>query len=230
MDDFPKTLAESLVRALGALSNVVRDEAATIQGKDGKPGYSYRYADLGGLLTGVRPVLASQGLAITQGVTNDGRQVSVTTTILHWSGESMTTEALSLPGAGTPQAVGSAITYARRYQLMAVLGLASDDDDGQQAAATPYVERHVEPPAANPEREAAIEVFEAIRALSVDDKKVYSEWVKSFEHPAATVPAMTADAAWRETVAKKVTEIAVGFSADDPNDPLEPVQGELVSS
>lgn len=223
------TFAASLVAALGELTNVVRDEAANIPGKDGRQGYSYRYADLGGLLSGVRPILAKHGLAITQGVTNDGRQVAVTTTILHVSGESMVTDPLTLPGAGTPQAVGSAITYARRYQLMAVLGLASDDDDGQQAAATPYVERQlVAPPLDNPERVAAVAVFESIRDMSADDKAVYSEWIKSFDHPPATVPAMTGNASWRQQVADKVAEITSGFVADDPNNPLEPVQTELV--
>lgn len=222
------TFATALVAALGELVNVTRGEEANIPGKDGKAGYKYRYADLGDLLTGVRPILAKHGLAITQGVTNDGRSVAVVTTILHESGGSMVSEPLTLPGAGTPQAVGSAITYARRYQLMAVLGLASDDDDGQQAAQTPYVERAQAP--IDPEREAAMDVFRSVRELEPNDKAEYAKWINSLDkdHPKVTLDVMTANADWRETVRKKVEEIVAGFVADDPNDPLETVQGELV--
>lgn len=137
---FPPTLAEAIVRAFAELENLTRDREARIPGKDNKPGYSYRYSDLASFTDETRPILAKYGLALLQDVGGDGKVVTLTTTILHASGESRTTPELVSPAGGTPQATGSAITYARRYQGMAALGLAAEDDDGQTAARTPYQE------------------------------------------------------------------------------------------
>jgi hypothetical protein len=139
--EIPATLAEAIVRALADLPNIVRDREANIPGKDGKPGYSYKYVDLATTIEKVKPVLARWGLALLQDVAGDGKTITVTTTLIHVSGETRTTPELGMAAGATPQATGSAITYARRYQAMAVLGLAPDDDDGQAAAAAPYIER-----------------------------------------------------------------------------------------
>jgi hypothetical protein len=141
LPEFPATLAEAVVRALADLPNIVRDREANIPGKEGKPGYSYKYVDLATTIEKVKPVLARWGLALLQDVAGDGKTVTVTTTLLHVSGETRMTPELGMAAGATPQATGSAITYARRYQAMAVLGLAPDDDDGQAAAAAPYIER-----------------------------------------------------------------------------------------
>lgn len=144
--DHPDTLAASVVGALGELTNIGRDREANIPGKDGKTGYSYKYTDLAAFTAHVKPVLAKWGLALLQDVAGDGRTVSITTTLIHASGQERTGPPLSMAAGGTPQATGSAITYARRYQAMAALGLAPDDDDGQAAAAAPYREEDLSPP------------------------------------------------------------------------------------
>lgn len=146
----PATLAASLVGALGELPNIGRDREANIPGKDGKPGYSYRYVDLATLIDHVKPVLTRWGLALLQDVTGDAKTVSVTTVLIHRSGEERHSPPLSMPAGNTPQATGSAITYARRYQAMSVLGLAPDDDDGQAAANAPYREADLSPPVITP--------------------------------------------------------------------------------
>jgi len=110
------------------------------------PHFKARYIDLAGLREIVRPILAKNELALVQtfGETN-GESVCVITTLLHASGEWLRTS-LSLPyGRGSgPQVVGSAITYARRYSLCAILGLAADrDDDGNTAQSS--VERKAPP-------------------------------------------------------------------------------------
>lgn len=125
--------AAALVAALSELTNVVRDLTAKVEMKQGGT-YTYQYADLGSLLADVRPKLARHGIAISQDVTTEGNSVTVETTLLHVSGESRTSKPLTLPGGGAPQSIGSAITYARRYQLTAMLGLGAEDDDGQAAA------------------------------------------------------------------------------------------------
>lgn len=130
-------LAGALSLSQGEMLDPVADESATIPGKEGKSGYSYKYSDLAGYLKAARPVLSKNGLAIVQPVSSTGNSVTVTTTLLHKSGEWIR-EALTMAASGTPQAVGGVITYARRYSLASMLGLATEDDDA--AAAT-----HIQP-------------------------------------------------------------------------------------
>lgn len=117
----------------GQLEDVVADQIADVQGREGKAGYSYRYADLGGVLKMIRTKLHEAGLAVSQVPTQQGNGVIVHTTIMHSSGEWITFQPLGFAAGGTPQATGSAITYARRYSLMSICGLATDDDDGAAA-------------------------------------------------------------------------------------------------
>jgi hypothetical protein len=110
------------------------------------------YADMATVVETVQPVLAAHGLAYLQGVSDGDRVVTVTTRLLHKSGEWIE-DSLSMPtGQNTPQAVGSACTYARRYSLMALLGLAPDDDDGVSASkpATRKAAASTPPPGVNP--------------------------------------------------------------------------------
>ena len=126
-------LAAALVKAVGELTDVPK-------GRQVNAGpMKYRYADLGDALGMVRPVLARHGVAVLQQVTSESGSVLVWTTLLHSSGQFMTQAPLGMPEGKTPQATGSAITYARRYALLAALGLATDDDDGQSAASAPVV-------------------------------------------------------------------------------------------
>jgi ERF superfamily len=121
-------LAGSLVAALGELSDVPRDRTAAMGT------YSYRYADLAAVLGVVRPVLAAHGLGLTQWPTVEDGDAVVTTTIWHTSGQWLAAPPLRLPAGDTAQQVGSAISYARRYTLLAVLGMATEDDDGAAAS------------------------------------------------------------------------------------------------
>lgn len=126
-------LAAALVTAQADMPNVPKETM-------GQVGNQRRaYADLATVTDTVRPILARHGLAYVQ-APNDGTPgyVAVTTRLMHASGQWIE-ETLSMPfGNGGAQAVGSAITYARRYSLMALLGLApDDDDDGAAASASP---------------------------------------------------------------------------------------------
>lgn len=120
-------LSASLVKALGEMSDLAKTQTANA----GQ--YSYRYATLADALAMARPILASHGLTITQTAETDDRDAIVWTTILHSSGQYVTTRPTRLPAGKTAQNTGSSITYARRYALMAVLGLATEDDDGASA-------------------------------------------------------------------------------------------------
>ena len=98
--------------------------------------FKNKYATLGDVLNEVRPVLAKNGLSILQMPSGDGGLVQLTTLIMHTSGEWIETEPIVMrPEKSNAQGMGSVLTYARRYSLSAILGVASeDDDDGNQAS------------------------------------------------------------------------------------------------
>ena len=130
-DDNP--LAADLVAALGELRTL---------GQDGSnPHFKSRYLTLQALIEGVRPILARHHLALLQPVTADGASVTVTTLLLHTSGAEFSSAlTLTATGPATPQALGSLISYGRRYGAGSLLGIVSDpdaDDDGNAASAPP---------------------------------------------------------------------------------------------
>ena len=127
-------LASALVAAMADLSDIKKGKEAKIPTKAGGS-YGYKYADLADTIQSVRPVLAQHGLAVLQSpVSHDHDTVSIYTTIVHRSGQQLTFGPLTLPAGRTAQETGSAITYGRRYALLACLGLAAEDDDGASAA------------------------------------------------------------------------------------------------
>ena len=126
-------LSVAMVAALGEMSDITKSKEATVPTKAGGS-YKYRYADLADTLSSARPILAKHGLAVLQTVTTSKDSVLIWTTILHAQGEWIRFEPLALPAGRTAQETGSAITYGRRYALLACLGLAAEDDDGASAA------------------------------------------------------------------------------------------------
>jgi hypothetical protein len=142
-------LALALTKALGELSDIRKGKEAKVQMKSGGS-YGYKYADLADVLQTIRQVLSSNGLAVLQSpVSHDNDTISIYTIIVHSSGQQMTFGPLTLPAGRTAQETGSAITYARRYALLACLGLAAEDDDG--ASAAPRKARAPQPPQKAPE-------------------------------------------------------------------------------
>lgn len=103
------------------------------------PHFKSKYVAIDDLLGAVRPVLNSHGLSIMQVAGGDGSNITITTILMHESGEYIEYEPLTLKAVKTdPQGAGSAITYGRRYSLSAILGVAwDDDDDGNGASYAP---------------------------------------------------------------------------------------------
>ena len=112
-------VAKALALALPKIAN---------PGKDGKSHHG-KYATLAAILDHVRPVLAEHGLAVMQPIEAEG----VRTMIVHESGGVYDAGTYPVGQFPNPQAQGSAISYARRYGLMSVLGIAGTDDDGNTA-------------------------------------------------------------------------------------------------
>jgi hypothetical protein len=128
-------LAAALVKAAGELEDIKRGGSASIPTKSGGS-YSYSYATLPDILQAVRPILAKHGLAAIQNASTglDGH-LDISTMLVHSSGEYLVLDGLPMPLGSTAQETGSAITYGRRYHLLAALGLAPDDDDDGASAA-----------------------------------------------------------------------------------------------
>ena len=99
--------------------------------KDGKGNYG-QYLTLDALLDHVRKPLAAQGLSIVQDVRLEADRVQIVTQILHSSGESIVFGPLSGPAGANWQQLGGAVSYGRRYALLAALGIAGGDDDDAQ--------------------------------------------------------------------------------------------------
>lgn len=126
-------LSNKFMQVLNEVPNFVTDETAQAGKK------TYKYLNLATILKTIKPVFEKHGLAFSQRVTFDNageaRQVIGTVeTIIFDNEEQMVACSYPFFVTGDPQQVGSAITYARRYSLYAVLGIFPDkDDDGAYA-------------------------------------------------------------------------------------------------
>lgn len=119
-------LAAALAEAQGEYPAIVRRKTAEI--KSDKGNYKYSYADLAAVLAIVTPINKKHGLSVIQRPCWDGARLSLETRILHKSGEWIN-GLYPLPTIPKPQDMGSALTYARRYSLTSMLGIASEEDD-----------------------------------------------------------------------------------------------------
>ena len=119
---------KNLAKALAKFQGEVRDPAKN----EKNPFFKSKYVPLDALIEAVRPTLSANGLSIIQMPSGDGKTISLKTIILHESGEWIESDLFSLVIAkADAQGAGSGVTYARRYQLGAVLNIGwTDDDDG----------------------------------------------------------------------------------------------------
>lgn len=180
----------AFVAALQAMPDITKDRKVNMgQGKA-----NYSYADLAAVHDAVKPLLSDAGLAITQAAGNEG----VTSVVLHTSGQWISFPALEVrTGQNTPQAHGSALTYARRYALLAALNVATEDDDGQ-AAATPAPK-----PVKTAAEKAAEKLYGDLRQLSTEGKQAFRAWRD--DRP-VDVQSLAADADWRGEVSNWLSE------------------------
>jgi hypothetical protein len=138
-----QTLAAALAAFQAELPKLSKDQTAKVKGEtnDGRPvNYSYGYADLSQVTEEVTPILGKHGLSFTSFPTvHESGAFILAYTLLHESGETRDgIWPLPDPTRTKPQQLGSAITYARRYALMAVTNTfpGGEDDDGAQAVPT----------------------------------------------------------------------------------------------
>jgi hypothetical protein len=117
-------------RALAAIRQVTKTQTADT----GK--YTYTYADLGDVLDECKRALAEQDLVICQVPSYADGMLTIVTSIFGTADgddDVMTFDPMGMKLPSDAQAYGSALTYARRYQLLTIFGIAPEDDDGKEA-------------------------------------------------------------------------------------------------
>lgn len=120
--------------AIKALVKAQKEMGAVIKNAN-NPHLKSKYADLGSVLEACQTALHSNGFAIVQPCGKDDHGAYVETVLAHESGESFASRVYLVVGKQDMQGVGSAITYARRYGLLGMAGLAPEDDDGEATKA-----------------------------------------------------------------------------------------------
>lgn len=121
-------LSEALAKAQGMFGPLKRGRTVDYTLKSGQK-IKYSYAELADVLDVIRKPLSENSLAIMQPASFADGKVTVTTLLAHVSGEWISDDLdMECPGK-SPQEEGSALTYARRYGLSSLIGIASEDDD-----------------------------------------------------------------------------------------------------
>lgn len=124
-----KAIASALVKAQREFGPALKTST--------NPHYRSRYADLSACIEAVIGSLNNQGIYLMQLTEEHEGGVKVSTVFIHESGEQLSGGSLFMPATKQDaQGFGSALSYARRYSLMAACGIAPEDDDGNQATKT----------------------------------------------------------------------------------------------
>ena len=147
-------LAAALSKAQASITGALKDSS--------NPFFKSKYADLASCWDACRKQLADNGLCVIQTTTHSDAGVMLVTTLAHSSGEWIRGVLPVVTKDAGPQAQGSGLTYARRYALAAIVGLAQIDDDAEAAQARGKPE-----PATDPAVLAAIAAAPDAQALGV---------------------------------------------------------------
>lgn len=180
------TLAKALVAAHASVQHAIKDSH--------NPHYKATFASLNSVLDAVKPVYAGHGITFVQMPGLRDGNATVTTMLIHESGEWIRHEAGSPLQKKDPQGVGSAITYLRRYALAAIAGIGQEDDDGQAAGVEDKVsaeqvatmEEWISESSAD---RAAFLKYLGVEKLSDLPAKKYEDAVRALRAKAEAVPA-----------------------------------------
>lgn len=130
-------LASAMSKAQSAMKPALKDSV--------NPHYKSKFSNLTSVWESMRVPFTSNGLTVWQDITTCDKTVSVTTKVVHSSGQWVEFGPLTIPlSKFDAQGVGSATSYAKRYALCAALGIVSDDDDDGEAASAPIRQKQEE--------------------------------------------------------------------------------------
>lgn len=127
-------LALALSKAQGKITGALKDSS--------NPFYKSKYADLASVWEACREHLSANGIAVLQTNGNSEERVTVTTLLVHSSGQWVRGTCSAKPAKDDAQGIGSVITYLRRYGLAAIVGVAQVDDDGEAAVGRKTETKH----------------------------------------------------------------------------------------
>lgn len=151
-----KGLYSALAAAQGEMGKALKDT--------NNPHFKSKYADLASVCDACMPALSKHGIAVLQPAFDDDTGRYVKTILVHGdSGETAECRVPLIVAKNDMQGYGSAVTYARRYGLMGMAGIAPEDDDGHAAAKSPPM---VEPRKAAPDTAHEVLVASVIRSIS----------------------------------------------------------------
>lgn len=122
-------LMEALSKMQGTLDNAKKESQ--------NPYYKSKYADLATCIATSKKPMADNGLSLSQHCSFDGASVHCVSVLGHTSGQMMVSTLNVTVTKKDAQGIGAAITYARRYALSSIIGLAQEDDDGNSAVGEP---------------------------------------------------------------------------------------------
>lgn len=127
--DLINELAAALAKAQGQIEGAKKSSS--------NPFFKSKYADLAECWNTCREALTANGISVIQmpEEVNENGRLNITTMLAHSSGQYISSTLTMTVTKLDPQAIGSAITYGRRYALAAMVGLAQEDDDGEKAMA-----------------------------------------------------------------------------------------------
>ncbi len=119
-------IASALAKAQELINPAAYDAA--------NPHFRSRYATLASVMQSCRAALSKNQIAVVQGTTVSDKNVTVTTMLIHSSGQFISDDIMIPVAQNTAQAIGSALTYGRRYGLSALVGIVSEEDDDSNSA------------------------------------------------------------------------------------------------
>ena len=148
-------LASALAKAQAELVNPEKSLVATLPADRGQPERSFRYASLASGLDIVRKTLGRHEIATIQttAMDRDSGTIKLTTTLAHGSGEWIASDwpVCPLADLSSPRRMGAALTYARRYALFTLVGIAGEDDlDAPDLPSQPETAPPLPPPPLSP--------------------------------------------------------------------------------
>lgn len=126
------TTSESINEIAAALAKAQAEIGGALK-QSANPFFKSKYADLASVREACNGPLTKHGIAYVQSPSTNGAAVTVETRLMHTSGQWIAGEVSCTAKDDSPQAVGSAITYLRRYALQSFAGVAPEDDDGEAA-------------------------------------------------------------------------------------------------
>ncbi len=207
MTETPADFVTAFVKAQAEMTAVVKGNV--------NPAFKSKYADLASVIDAVLPALNKHGIGLMQNPAFDGEVVTVETVLIHPSG-SMASSLSMRPSKQDPQGVGSAITYARRYALLSMCGVAPEDDDANAASGPVQAGQRFQAYEAPPKSENGVTRLSSARAKDLGlDKEIndaiagctsiedIDDWDAEFSRHTAQCPVSWLDAIRNKSILRR---------------------------